>query len=129
MAGEVVEIGKHVAIAPLLPCRKCEWCARGRFSLCEAYDYYGSRRDVGYAEYVAAPLTNLIRLPEGVSFEAASLLEPASVILHGLMEQVSTDDDVVIIGVGPLGCSLFNWLDMWAQDASSRWISNLSVSN
>ncbi|NIN69763.1 MAG: alcohol dehydrogenase catalytic domain-containing protein, partial [Anaerolineae bacterium] len=50
LAGEVEEvgtevngahIGERVSVAPLLPCWQCEWCQRGRYSLCDDYDYLG----------------------------------------------------------------------------------------
>ena len=48
------EIGELVAVAPLIPCRRCEQCQRGQFSRCRNYDYFGSRRNGAYAEFVVA---------------------------------------------------------------------------
>ena len=112
MAGVVVEagagvsadlVGRRVAVSPLIPCRKCEWCQRGRFSMCDDYDYLGSRRSGGCAEYTIAPVENLVFLPETVSLEAASVLEPACVTLHGIDGRVMAGDDVVVLGAGNLG--------------------------
>jgi L-iditol 2-dehydrogenase len=96
-------VGRRAAVAPLIPCGKCEWCVRGRYSMCDDYDYLGSRRDGGCAEYTVAPLQNLVFLPDEVSLEAASVLEPASVTLHGLDGKVRAGDDVVVLGAGNLG--------------------------
>lgn len=96
-------VGKRVAVTPLIPCGKCEWCERGRYSLCNDYDYLGSRRDGGCAESVIAPERNLVFLPDNVSLEDASILEPASVTLHGLDKRVFANDDVVVLGAGNLG--------------------------
>jgi len=112
MSGIVVEVGRggnpslvglRVAVPPLIPCYQCEWCARGRYSLCDDYGYLGSRRDGGCAEYVVAPLSNLVQLPDEVTFDAGALLEPASVVLHGLRGNVEPGDDVFVLGVGSLG--------------------------
>lgn len=112
IAGEVVELGegidgewlgKRVAVAPLVPCRQCRWCELGRYSLCDDYDYLGSRRDGGCSEHVVAPAANLLELPSEISFESGALLEPAAVALHGLRERVQSDDRVAVLGVGPLG--------------------------
>jgi L-iditol 2-dehydrogenase len=46
-------IGKKAAVFPLLPCGKCGACQIGEYAQCEDYDYYGSRRDGGFAEYIA----------------------------------------------------------------------------
>jgi L-iditol 2-dehydrogenase len=96
-------VGRRVAVAPLIPCGRCEWCERGRYSMCDDYDYLGSRRDGGCAEFVIAPERNLVYLPENVSLEDAGVLEPASVTLHGLDGRVRAHDDVVILGAGNLG--------------------------
>ena len=52
-------VGKKVGIFPLIPCRKCEQCKTGHYEMCSNYDYVGSRRDGGFAEYVAVPVWNL----------------------------------------------------------------------
>jgi L-iditol 2-dehydrogenase len=112
ISGTVVEVGedvdqelvgKSVAVTPLIPCKECEWCSRGRYSLCDDYDYLGSRRDGACAEFTIAPAENLVILPDSVSMEAGALLEPASVSLHALMGKVNVGDDVVVLGAGSLG--------------------------
>jgi len=96
-------IGKRVAISPLIPCGKCEWCENGRYSMCDEYDYLGSRRDGGCADFVIAPERNLVFLPDNVSLDDAGVMEPASVTLHGLDKRIFAHDDVVILGAGNLG--------------------------
>ncbi len=113
VAGDVAELGKDVksvrvgdrcAVAPLLPCWRCEWCQRGRYSLCDGYGYLGSRTHGAYAEYIVAPVENLVPLPPEVAYEAGAMLEPTAVILHGLGRAgVRPGDDVVVVGAGPLG--------------------------
>ena len=77
-------IGKRVGIFPLIPCRTCPQCRQKKYEMCEHYDYLGSRRDGGFAEYVAVPDWNLMELPENVSFREAAMLEPLSVALHAV---------------------------------------------
>lgn len=76
--------GKRVGVFPLIPCRKCSQCKAGRYELCRDYDYVGSRRDGAFAEYVTVPVTNLIELPQNVSFEEAAMLEPMAVAVHAI---------------------------------------------
>ena len=57
-------IGKRVGIFPLIPCQECFVCRSGQYEMCRSYDYLGSRRDGGFAEYAAVPVWNLIELPE-----------------------------------------------------------------
>jgi len=119
-AGAVVKIGDHtsgsfsvgdrVAVFPLIPCRKCAYCQIGEYAQCDNYDYLGSRRDGGFAEYVAAPADNLVPMPDGVDFNCAAMTEPASVALHALRRTgVDTGDSVAILGAGPIGIILAQW--------------------
>ena len=51
-AGVDEKTGRKAVIFPLLPCMKCAMCSIGEYVCCENYDYYGSRRDGGFAEYL-----------------------------------------------------------------------------
>lgn len=103
-------IGKRVGIFPLIPCRECHQCEEKHYEMCAHYDYLGSRRDGGFAEFVAVPIWNLIPLPDNVSFEVASMLEPLSVGLHAIkIADVSSCDDVAVIGTGMIGISAAQW--------------------
>ena len=112
--GEGVEenwLGKRVGVFPLIPCGKCGPCQNKQYEMCRCYDYIGSRRDGAYAEYVTAPAMNLIELPDQVSFEVAAMLEPMAVAVHAMRRvAVSTDETVVICGVGTIGTLLLMFL-------------------
>lgn len=103
-------IGKKVGIFPLIPCRECTQCQEKRYEMCANYDYVGSRRDGGFAEYVAVPVWNLIELPESISYEAAAMLEPLAVALHAIkLGGIKVGDNVAIIGTGMIGISAGQW--------------------
>lgn len=81
VAGEVAAVGDGVSdwaagdrvmVQPGLSCGHCEACLSGRDNFCPTYDVLGYRSDGGYAEYVAVPAVNLIRLPASLGFEAAA---------------------------------------------------------
>jgi len=115
--GEEVEDyapGDRVVVFPLLWCGNCAACELGRYVQCSDYDYYGSRRDGAFAEYVAVPTRNLIRVPEGVSLEAASMTEPAAVALHALKRAGGSfiGESVVVFGAGPIGLTTAQWARM-----------------
>jgi len=102
-----VAAGARVAVQPLIPCEKCRWCAAGEHALCDDYDYLGSRRDGGWAEYAVASVANLAPIPEGVSFEAVAMTEPAAVALHGLDRAgLRSGESIAIFGAGPVGLML-----------------------
>ena len=103
-------IGRKVGIFPLIPCRQCAQCREKHYEMCEHYDYVGSRRDGGWAEYVAVPVWNLVALPDDFSFRAAAMLEPLSVALHAIKRiKMPFNADVAIIGTGMIGISAAQW--------------------
>lgn len=102
--------GDRVAVFPLLWCGKCEACEQGRYVQCHDYDYLGSRRDGAFADYVVAPQRNLLRVPENVSLEEASMTEPASVALHAVRRgRVTFGHTVAVFGAGPIGLMVAQW--------------------
>ena len=76
--------GDNVVIFPLLPCRKCEACQTGDYAQCEDYNYFGSRCDGGFSEYLSVPESNLFKIPDHVNILHAAMTESAAVALHGV---------------------------------------------
>lgn len=96
--------GDRVAIAPLVPCEKCENCDRGKPALCEQYSFVGSRQQGAMAEYVAVNEKNILVLPDEVSSEEAALIEPLTVAIHGIERiQFNAGANVVVFGAGTIG--------------------------
>ncbi|MBK5247936.1 MAG: galactitol-1-phosphate 5-dehydrogenase [Actinomycetales bacterium] len=118
-SGHVVEVGSDVrdvtvgdlvAVPPMIPCFACEQCQRGRFSLCEDYDYFGSRRDGAYAEYVCVPRSNLFVMPTGLDPRAAAMIDPAAIALHALRRtKLTLGHKVCVVGAGPIGLFAVQW--------------------
>lgn len=103
-------VGKKVGIFPLIPCRKCQQCKEGHYEMCSNYDYIGSRRDGGFAEYVAVPVWNLVELSDEISFEEAAMMEPLAVALHAIkIANVRNGDTVAIIGTGMIAFAAAQW--------------------
>lgn len=119
-SGHIVEIGggvegfaegELVSVAPLIPCRVCEQCLTGNFSRCLDYDYFGSRRDGAYAEYVAVPRGNLLKTPAGIDPRAAAMTDPASIALHAIWKAPLTMGQTGgVIGCGPIGLFAIQWM-------------------
>ncbi len=103
-------IGRHVGIFPLIPCRSCLQCKDKHYEMCAHYDYVGSRRDGGFAEYVAVPVWNLIPLNENIPFTSAAMLEPLAVALHATkIADIHKGQSVGIIGTGMIGICAAQW--------------------
>lgn len=103
-------IGKKVAIFPLIPCQKCEFCEIGKYELCNNYDYYGSRRDGGFSEQLNVKLKNLVFLPNDMDISLAALAEPAAVALHAIrLSCIKGLETIAIWGLGPIGLLCAMW--------------------
>jgi len=122
-AGKVVEvfdasdkewIGKQVGVFPLIPCRQCLACKEKKYEMCSDYDYLGSRRDGGFAEFVAVPVWNLMELPESMDIKDAAMFEPASVALHAVRRlELHAEDTVGLFGLGTIGLLIVQWLHIF----------------
>ncbi|WP_246849486.1 galactitol-1-phosphate 5-dehydrogenase [Rubellimicrobium arenae] len=106
--------GELVAVAPLLPCRECDQCQTGNFSRCRNYDYFGSRRDGAYAEWVASPVENLIKVPQHVDPRAVAMTDPASIALHAIWKAggMTVGQTGAVVGCGPIGLFAIQWMRM-----------------
>lgn len=112
-SGHVVSIGEDihdlqegdaVACVPLLPCFECEECKKAAYSQCKHYDFIGSRREGGHAEYALVSRKNLFKLPENASLLQGAFLEPITVGLHALkLAGGCQDKEVIVIGAGTIG--------------------------
>ena len=122
-AGEVVETGKGVdkallgrkaAVFPLLPCKKCDMCEVGEYASCRNYNYFGSRCNGGFAEYIVVPVWNLVFADARIAFEEAAMAEPAAVSLHALSRAgINFGDTVAVFGAGPIGLMLAEFAKAW----------------
>ncbi len=131
VAGTVVEVGPHtvgpavgtrVAVETHLGCGECFWCHNGAEHNCQDLKLLGVDVDGAFADRVVVPARSCFPLPDGISFEAAALLEPAGSGMHAVLRSgVSLSGaSVLITGAGPVGLVL-------AQIASARGARNVVV--
>jgi len=112
-AGDVVELGSNVkglvegvrvTVEPMLTCGECGPCKRGQSNICLNLRFMGLHTPGALAEYVAAPAHRCYTIPEGVTYEEASLAEPLAVAVHAVNRTaVRLDDDVLLVGGGIIG--------------------------
>ena len=112
-SGDVVEVGPgvekirpgdRIAVLAYLYCGKCYWCLRGQFSYCLILGSTGLCEDGGFAEYVVLPEYACFQMPESVSYEAGTLVEPLTVAVHACRRgDIKLGTSTVIIGLGPVG--------------------------
>ncbi len=118
VTGEIVEshatnsnfkIGDRVQIFPGVCCGVCPACRRRLDNLCEQIEIIGFNRDGGFAEFISVPLQSITcgginLIPERVSSEEATLVEPLASCINGQhLASLSSLDTVLILGAGPIG--------------------------
>ena len=109
------KIGDKVVVFPLKPCFECESCQNKLYAQCIKYDYYGSRCNGAFSEFLNVKSWNLLKIPDGVSLIDACLLEPLAVVLHGIKKLELNDREnkvinMILIGTGFLGFMLIDLL-------------------
>lgn len=110
---ENLHIGDRVAVDPVIACGHCYACRIGRHNVCKTLNVLGVHRDGGYREYVAVDSKNAHKLPEKLSWEIASLIEPYTIAAQ-VMERgrLVADDTVLICGAGPIGLMILQAVKM-----------------
>jgi len=102
-------VGDHVTFDSTVYCGKCYYCRRGLINLCDDRRVLGVscpeyRQNGAFAEYVAVPHRVLYRLPAGLSFERASMVEGLSVAFHAVgRTPIALNDSAVVVGAGMIG--------------------------
>jgi L-iditol 2-dehydrogenase len=105
--------GDRVVVFHHIPCGKCFYCQRKLYAQCSIYKKVGVTAGFepaggGFSQYVRAMdwivERGVERIPEGVSFERASFVEPVNTCLKAVVQCAPQPDEVaVVIGQGPIG--------------------------
>ena len=125
LAGTVVQVGAgvkkfkpgdRVVSFHHIPCGDCFYCEQKLFSQCAGYKKVGLTAGFdpnggGFAEYVRAMPwiveRGMLRLPDDVSFEEATFVEPVNTCLKAVRKaRVAAGETVLVIGQGPIGMLL-----------------------
>src|SRR4030043_2488235 len=87
--GEGVErykVGDRVFVSHHIPCNTCRYCLNGHHTVCETL-HTTNYDPGGFAEYIRVPRLNVDRgvfiLPEEVSFEEGTFVEPLGCVIRG----------------------------------------------
>jgi L-iditol 2-dehydrogenase len=104
---EDFNVGDRVFVHHHVACLTCHYCLHGDYTLCEQF-HKTNIQPGGFAEYFKVPAPNLqidtLGIPENLSFEEATFIEPIGCCLRGLKKcNAQTGDSVAVIGVGTIG--------------------------
>jgi L-iditol 2-dehydrogenase len=111
-------VGERVVVFHHIPCRECFYCQHKTFAQCAMYKKVGCTAGFepsggGFAEYVRVMdwivEKGTVRIPDGVSFEQASFVEPVNTCIKGIETLgIRAGETVLVIGQGPIGLILAN---------------------
>lgn len=118
-SGVIVEIGEHVGgykvgdrvCATYQYCGYCEFCRTGRGTQCQnlrkgrkRFNFEGTIVGGAFAEYLAVPQWQVLKLEENSNLEHHALVEPLACVVHSIDKaKIKFGDTVVVIGSGIMG--------------------------
>ncbi len=104
LSGTLVETGEKVTVDPNYYCGECSNCIAGNPHYCENIFNTGVTVNGGFTEYVLAHESQIHKIPDNVSLEAAAFAEPISCCIHGAdLTGLDSSDRVLILGAGTIG--------------------------
>jgi len=114
MSGVVVEIGQavkgfkpgdRVIVDPQVGCGECEFCRAGDLNLCPSKRVLGTAAWPGaFGEFFTSPQEAVFHLPDSLSFEQGSLIEPLTVAVHvAARTEIKAGTSVAVLGSGSIG--------------------------
>lgn len=96
--------GQKVVVRPLDHCGDCPACNAGHQHICHNLRFLGLDTDGAMQELWNVPAHTLHLLPDDMRLDHAALIEPVAVACHDVrMADVQPEEDVVVIGGGPIG--------------------------
>jgi propanol-preferring alcohol dehydrogenase len=86
-------------------CGACEFCREGNENLCRQQKITGVTVDGGYAEFVKAPASHSLRIPDGLSSAQAAPLFCAGVTVYRALKHagILPGQRLAVFGIGGLG--------------------------
>lgn len=97
------KIGDRVTAEGHIICGHCRNCRRGYGHVCEHTLSVGITRDGAFAEYVAIPESNVVKLRDEISDDFAAIMDPFGNATHTALAFPLLGEDVLITGAGLIG--------------------------
>jgi len=97
------DVGDRVSAEGHITCGVCRNCRAGRRHLCIHTAGVGVNRPGAFAEYISVPAFNVFKLPDAITDDMASILDPLGNATHTALSFDLVGEDVLITGAGPIG--------------------------
>ncbi len=98
-----LKAGDRVSGEGHITCGHCRNCRAGRRHLCMNTRGVGVNRQGCFADYLVIPASNVFKLPDAVTDDIASILDPLGNATHTALSFDLVGEDVLITGAGPIG--------------------------
>ena len=114
-SGRIIEVGPDTGLFKIgdrvvgephtQACGHCYFCRTGNIQICNLKRSPGWGIDGAFTKYLKMPERLLHRIPDSMSYDLATLVEPAANTVHDVVERarVEAGDFVVVLGPGPIG--------------------------
>jgi L-iditol 2-dehydrogenase len=117
LAGEIVEVGKNVAqfkagdrvfATHHVPCDECVYCLSGHTTACQVFQEKNNFAPGGFSQLLKVTgrsvQTGILKLPDNVSFETGTFIEPLATVVRAMRTiGLTPGDSVMIYGSGLAG--------------------------
>lgn len=113
IAGEVLQVGSDVSslkpgnrvtVEPVVTCEECYFCQRGAYHLCTNISFQYRIGQGGFAPFFIVRDRWAHRLPDHISDQEGSLIEPLAVAVHAVRQAgIQPGHSVAIYGAGAIG--------------------------
>lgn len=98
------QIGDRVTMECFSHCGACLYCRKGLYNHCLERKWFAHGSHGGFSEYTTVHASSLYPLPDDMTFEEGTLVEPLAVAHRALAQSgVTYQDRVAIIGGGAIG--------------------------
>ncbi|MCH9056144.1 zinc-dependent dehydrogenase [Synechococcus sp. PCC 6716] len=122
------QVGQRVVVMHHIPCMHCTYCLNENYSMCHVYKTITTTAGFipsggGFAEYVKVPghivqHGGLIPIPEDISDEQASFVEPTNCCLKAVKKAgIAPGQTVLITGAGPIGLMFIMLVNLFGARA------------
>jgi len=108
-----VKPGQRIAIDPSVSCGQCDQCQAGRENTCRNLLFLGNpgQLEGALCEYIVLPENCCYPITDAITFEQAVLTEPLAIAIYSVEKSnPAANANVGILGVGPIGLSVFHVL-------------------
>ncbi len=95
--------GDRVSGEGHITCGECRQCMTGNRHLCPNTKGIGVNKNGAFAEHLAIPAENLFPLPDSISDDIASILDPFGNAVHTALSFPVIGEDILVTGAGPIG--------------------------